>query len=221
MKSRHPKEPLAARYRRALNQTRPGRRTYTPPLPERITMLKSLLFRTLNVAAFIALGGLAAATAQGVPIRPTGLPTPTAPARPVPEIVQKWMTAWNRADARGMAELFTADGSYENFAFQAESRGRDGIVQWVAITAQNIPDAHGRVIDAFRVGDRVAVKWIFSGTPLRLGPTGGTGASFAVPAVSYFELRGGRIRRVSDFYNVADLLRQLGLPSGAWTPPAP
>ena len=92
------------------------------------------------------------------------------------------------------------------------------MASWVELTVQNIPDAHGVILDAFRVGDRAAVQWIFSGTPLQMGPVEGTGKSFSVPATSIFVLEGDRIRAVHDYYNRAEVFRQLGLPSDGFTP---
>ena len=157
--------------------------------------------------------------AQMVPIEPTTLPTcPTNPRR-IPKVIRQWEQAWNTGDAEGMAKLFTRDGIYEDFAFQIKSQTRAGVAQWVNLTAASIPDAHVRVVDAFRAGRRIAVKWIFSGTPSSLGGQPSTGRSFAVAAVSYVELRGKRIHRIGDYYNLADVLRQLELPGDTWTPP--
>ncbi len=157
--------------------------------------------------------------AQPVPIEPTTLPTcPTHPRR-IPKVIRQWERAWNTGDAEGMAKLFTPDGIYEDFAFQVKSQTRAGVAQWVNLTAASIPDAHVRVVDAFRAGRRIAVKWVFSGTPNSLGGQPSTGRSFAVAAVSYVELRGKRIHRIGDYYNLADVLRQLELPGDTWTPP--
>ena len=140
----------------------------------------------------------------------------------VPRVVQRWADAWNAADPERMAALFTADGVYEDFAFQARFQGRDGVALWVSITTASIRDARVELVDAFRAGDRAAARWIFSGTDTGafardLPPTG---KSFSVPVASLFELEGRLIRRVGDYYNLADLLRQIGLPAGAYTPPA-
>lgn len=47
-----------------------------------------------------------------------------------PEIVQAWADAWNAADGSAMSRLFTADGVYEDYAFQAvwtdPTRSRSG-----------------------------------------------------------------------------------------------
>lgn len=63
-----------------------------------------------------------------------------------------------------MAALFTDDGIYEDFAFQTSFRGTPGVARWVAITNASIRHAKVELVDAFRVGDRAATRWIFSGT---------------------------------------------------------
>ena len=138
-----------------------------------------------------------------------------------PRAVREWAAAWNEGDAGKMAALFAGDGAYEDHAFGVEFRGRDGIAQWVSITNASIDDAHVEIQHAFRHGDRIAVEWTFSGKNTAGGLAGlpPTGESFSVPAVSIFEMGGEEIRRVEDYYNQADLLRQVGLPAGAWEPP--
>lgn len=140
---------------------------------------------------------------------------------PVPRVVREWAAAWNTGDPQRMAALFTEDGVYEDKAFGAVFEGKEGVARWVEITTTSIDDAQVEVHDAFRKGDRIAVRWTFSGTD-SAGGLGGqppTGRSFSVPAVSVFETKGNKIERVEDYYNLADLLGQLGLsPGGA--PPA-
>lgn len=78
-------------------------------------------------------------------------------------------------------------------------------------TRSVVPDARIEVLDAFRAGDRIAVRWTFSGTPDADFAPGVTGRSFSVPGSSVFELQGREIQRVSDYYNLADLNAQIGL----------
>lgn len=137
--------------------------------------------------------------------------------RAVPRVAREWAAAWNSGDGQRMAALFTEDGVYEDFAFERRYQGREAIASWVSLTLQVIPDTRIEVTDAFRSGDRVAVEFVFSGTPGELVPgVPATGRSFSVPGVSVFELRGGRLAQVSDYYNVDTLYRQIGL-----TPPPP
>ncbi len=188
-----------------------------------------------NVTAAVVLFALVASVAAVFAAAPPASGDTTGDARkpgkhaagyggdrgPAPRAVREWAAAWNTGDAGRMAALFTEDGAYEDHAFQVEFRGRDGIAQWVEITAGSIDDARVEVHEAFRHGDRIAVEWTFSGEDTAGGLAGQppTGKSFSVPAASFFEVEGNKIRRVEDYYNLADLLRQLGLPADAWTPP--
>lgn len=141
--------------------------------------------------------------------------------RSIPPIAAQWAAAWENDDAQGMAALFTPDGIYEDFAFQARFDGQDGVAMWVEITARAIPDARAEIIDAFRAGDRVAIRWTFHGTPENFAAIPGTGRSFAVPAATILNMDGEKIAKASDFYNLADVFRQVGIEAGPWVPPNP
>ncbi|MYW90159.1 SgcJ/EcaC family oxidoreductase [Amycolatopsis rubida] len=163
----------------------------------------------------IVVSGIAAALVAG-----SAVSTAQASSR-IPHVVKAWAEAWNAGDAAEMASLFTNDGTYRDNAFQVAMSGRQGVENWVNITERSIRDAHVDVRDAFRSGDRVAVRWTFSGTDTgafdKTRPA--TGKSFRVPASTLIDLRGERIQQVTDYYNLADVLRQVGLPAGPWTPP--
>jgi steroid delta-isomerase-like uncharacterized protein len=129
-----------------------------------------------------------------------------------PVVAQRWMDAWNARDPQAMCELFTADGIYEDTAFKIRAQGRQGVAAWIKISIDHIPDLRGEIDDAFQANDRVAVRWMFSGTPRMLGPVQGTGKPYSVPVLTIMELREGLIARVTDCYNLADLLQQIELP---------
>ena len=136
----------------------------------------------------------------------------------MPSIVEHWRDAWNAPDPQAMGALFTPDGTYEDLAFQVTSTGRQAVAEWVRVTRGHMPDLHVDVADAFQVGDRIAVRWTSSATPVCLATVPGTGKRFSVPAASLWEVPDGRIATARDYYNLADLLRQLGLPAGPYVP---
>lgn len=172
-----------------------------------------------------ALGGMAASAAL---LALAGEPPVAAAAaarhrdRRVPQIVQQWADAWNAHAPEHLAALFTEDGVYEDLAFEVRFQGKQGVATWASITTASIGDAKIEILDAVRRGDRAAATWIFSGTDIgalapELPPTG---KSFSLRAMSVFELDGPLLRRVADHYNLATLLRQLGLPADAYVPQA-
>ncbi len=167
-----------------------------------------------------ALGGTAAAAPASMPAQASVSAYGEHGNRST-RVVDQWAAAWNTNSPQRMAALFTDTGSYTDHAFQATFAGKDGVATWITITHTAIKNPKVEVLNSFRSGDRVAVRWEFSGTDTgafakHLPPTG---KSFTVPVLTYFEMKGDKIQRCEDYYNVADLLRQVGLPAGAWTPP--
>lgn len=136
----------------------------------------------------------------------------------IPVVAEQWMTAWNSKSPQAMVALFTEDGIYEDLAFQVASVGHKSIAGWISVGTDHMPDIRIDITDAFQSDERVALRWTFTATPTFLGPVRSTGQRFSVPAASIFEMREGRIAKVQDYYNLADILRQLKLPSGPYMP---
>ncbi|ELX13930.1 SnoaL-like domain-containing protein [Janthinobacterium sp. HH01] len=138
----------------------------------------------------------------------------------MPSIAVQWMAAWNAKNPEAMAALFTPDGIYADFAFKMSAECPAGVARWVQMSIDHIPDLCGDILDAFQIGNKVSVRWQFSGTPLMLGPVPGTGKSYTVTVFSILEIRDGKILRACDCYNLADLLQQIDLPMSTYLPSA-
>ena len=64
---------------------------------------------------------------------------------------------------------------------------------------------------ASRAGDRATAEWSFSGTNEGLVPDrGAAGKAFAVRGSTAYELEGEKIRRSSNYYDHATIMRQVG-----------
>ncbi|WP_405057250.1 nuclear transport factor 2 family protein [Kribbella sp. NBC_01505] len=176
--------------------------------------------RLLAAAALTAGIAIAAVPATAAPVEVTAA---TSMSHHTPRIVQQWANAWTTMNPVAMSKLFDKRGVYTDHAFQASFTGPAGAKTWVAITADSINPAKVTVHDTIVQGDRIAVTWTFSGTFTEntpfTPPYSAAGKSFAVPATSIITLHHGKIRSVDDYYNLADVLRQVGLPAGAYTPP--
>lgn len=191
------------------------------PVPLRRHALKPslILGAALVILAFSGtfISAAAAPAAAASPIVVVSGPVPAGAAqpahtsytrpRPVPPLVNNWARAWNAGAADELASHFTSTATYQDFAFGASFTGRGEIAEWVRITHGAIGNLHVEVTDAFHAGDRISVRWTFSGQIV------GAPKPFSVPASTVMELRRGKISANGDYYNLADVLRQSGLPA--------
>ena len=129
------------------------------------------------------------------------------------KIARQWAKEWNSGDAAGLASLFTRDGTYVDNAFDYHWTGRTQIAGWVDLTNQAIDHPDIAVHSVFGQGHQMAIVWTFSGQ-LRAGTT-----PFSVPATTILTLEGDKISSDTDTYNVAEVLKQSGLPADALSGP--
>lgn len=130
----------------------------------------------------------------------------------VPQIARAWLDAWKSSDPNRLAALFTEDAVYTDRAADKVSHGQDGVATWHQGTHKLIPNVDFQLLDAFGTGDRVAIEGLYS------GQIQGAPHPFALHMATVLQLRGDRIASDTDYYNLADLLRESGLPP-TWTPP--
>jgi steroid delta-isomerase-like uncharacterized protein len=132
--------------------------------------------------------------------------------RPHRDLAQKWVDAWNSHDANAVAALFTRDALYEDVTFGIVNHGPDEIRAFAQSFFTTVPDLQITLVDSSVKNGRGTIEWVFSGTDEGVWRTGKT---FAVRGVTVFEIRGRRISRNSDYFDLATVLRQIGLlPAG-------
>lgn len=63
-------------------------------------------------------------------------------------------------------------------------------------------------------GRRAAAEFVVHGTYKRTAPglPEATGQAYVLPAGAFFSIRGGRVARIDNYYNLQDWLRQVGAP---------
>jgi ketosteroid isomerase-like protein len=131
---------------------------------------------------------------------------------PIIDVATAWASAWSGTDPHALARLFTSDATYTDLAVQVVREGQDGVVEWKRRTDRLIADVRVTVNASFRSGDQVAIETTYAGH-IHGAPT-----PFAVPATTILRLRHGLIASDRDYYNLATVLAQSGLPL-TWTPP--
>jgi len=127
-------------------------------------------------------------------------------------LIERYYAAFNAGDMPGFLGLLTDDvvhdlnqGAREigtvAFAAFMERMNRSYREEIVDITVMTTPD-----------GRRAAAEFTVLGTYLRTdeGLPEARGQTYRLPAGAFFEIRDGKVARISNYYNLQDWLRQVG-----------
>jgi steroid delta-isomerase-like uncharacterized protein len=119
----------------------------------------------------------------------------------------------NKQDVAYVDELFTDDIAFYDPAIvpDGEAHGREEVRQFFAIFFKVFPDVHFEIDDFFAEGDKVAIRFTWTGTH----KTEFLGIELkerhvAVPGIDIFHVRDGRIAEVRVAFDRDNLIQQLG-----------
>ncbi len=127
-------------------------------------------------------------------------------------LVRAYLDAFNREDRPAMLALLTEDVAHDINQGGRET-GRDAFAAFMArmdrCYRERLADI---VVMAEPAGTRAAAEFIVEGEYLASdeGLPPATGQRYRLPAGAFYEIRGGRIARVTMFYNLQDWIRQVG-----------
>jgi steroid delta-isomerase-like uncharacterized protein len=125
----------------------------------------------------------------------------------------QWAAAWSSQDPQKLLPLFTDDCFFEDVTFNVVSRGKEELRGFANGAFAAVPDFKIEVTRQFATDQWATVEWVMSGTHKGDFPgLPGTGKRFSsVRGSSVFELKGGKIRRESDYWDAATFMKQVGL----------
>jgi steroid delta-isomerase-like uncharacterized protein len=126
-------------------------------------------------------------------------------------IVEHW-EAWSAHDLDRLLALFAEDLVYEDVTMGVVNRSAADLRAFGEGFFAAFPDVTFEPSSVFAAGAAGGCEWVMRGT--HQGDMPGmprTGRSIEVRGASVFEFDGGRIRRCSDYWDMATFLRQLGL----------
>jgi len=127
-------------------------------------------------------------------------------------VAEKWIEAWNSHDVERVLALFTPDVVYEDLPFGVRNHGSAELRAFAVGIFTAVPDLRLDLLNRSLKGRHGTIEWVFSGTDIGLHKTQ---RRFSVRGVSVIEVHGQLISRNSDYYDLATILRQLGLlPAG-------
>ncbi|MCU9840404.1 nuclear transport factor 2 family protein [Ruegeria sp. WL0004] len=127
------------------------------------------------------------------------------------ETVKRYFEAFNAGDVQGMLDCLSDDVAHHVNEGQIRV-GKEKFAEFCAhmnrcykelLTDMVVFEAEG--------GNRAAAEFIVNGTYLQTdsGLPEAHGQTYRLPAGSFFTLKGGKISRVTTFYNLADWVKQV------------
>jgi steroid delta-isomerase-like uncharacterized protein len=126
--------------------------------------------------------------------------------------LQRWAEVWSSHDISGLLSLFTDSCIYEDVTFGVINKGKDELKSFAEGIFAAFPDFAIRLTSQFVAGEWAAMEWVISGT--HVGDLPGMPAThkkFSIRGSTILELEGPKIRRNSDYWDLATFLKQVGL----------
>ncbi|ABN77383.1 protein of unknown function DUF1486 [Rhodobacter sphaeroides ATCC 17029] len=127
------------------------------------------------------------------------------------ELIGRYYEAFNAGDAEGMLACVTDD--IEHRVNEGEVRhGREAFADFCSHMGVSYrEELRDMVIFVNEDGTRGAAEFVVHGTYLQTDPglPEAQGQTYVLPAGAFFDLRNGRIARVTTFYNLSDWIRQV------------
>jgi steroid delta-isomerase-like uncharacterized protein len=124
-----------------------------------------------------------------------------------------YLDAWNAHDPAAVARYMADDAIYEDVALGRVLHGPSEIAAFVEEATRASSDFRFEEVSLFTAGGVYANEWIMTGTNDReVQGVPATGRSFRVRGASVGKLdASGRIVENRDYYNLAEMLAQLGI----------
>lgn len=132
------------------------------------------------------------------------------------EIAKKWIDAMNKHDVDQMSALSWEDAVGDEVADPPPAAGRDAIAKSYRELFHGFPDCQAEILNVFSGPDQVLaeVRWYgtnkadFKGTPA-------TGKVVDIRIAYIFKIDEGKIRRITEYYDGAAVVDQMGLTEGS------
>jgi len=134
-------------------------------------------------------------------------PAPVTPR--LDRMFEDWAAAWSRHDVEKLFSLCTDDCVYEDVTMGAVNRGKAELKSFANAIFAAFPDFKIQLMSGFSAGNWAGAEWTMSGT--HTGDLPGipaTGKTFAVRGSTICELKAGKIKRNSDYWDMVTFSKQ-------------
>jgi len=130
----------------------------------------------------------------------------------IEDTLEAWAADWSSHDIDHLLSLFTDDCIYEDVTFGVINNGKVELKAFAEGIFAAFPDFKIELTSRFASDSWAGMEWIISGT--HKGDLPGmpaTNKSFSIRGATIIELRTGKIKRNSDYWDLATFLKQVGL----------
>lgn len=130
----------------------------------------------------------------------------------VKNLIESYYAAFNAGNPQGMLDLLTDDVIHD-INQGARETGRAAFAAFLdhmnVSYRERLADI---VVMASADGARAAAEFVVHGEYLKTDPglPEARGQRYILPAGAFFDIRGGKIARVTNYYNLEDWLKQVG-----------
>lgn len=126
-------------------------------------------------------------------------------------LIERYYAAFNANDSAGMLELLGQEVRHDINEGQTQT-GLDAFRDFlIKMDAHYAEQARDLVVMASADGQRAAAEFVIHGEYLKTDPglPEAQGQRYLLPVGAFFEVQGGKITRVTNYYNLADWTAQV------------
>jgi steroid delta-isomerase-like uncharacterized protein len=138
--------------------------------------------------------------------------TPSSPQARTHGLITRYYAAFNHSDPAGMLELLSDDVQHDINQGGTEL-GREAFRTFLAhMDTHYREEARDLTVLVSADGGRAAAEFVIHGEYLKTDTDlpAARGQKYVLPVGAFFEVHGGRIARVTNYYNLQDWTRQVG-----------
>ena len=134
-------------------------------------------------------------------------------------VLEAYVSAWNRHDFAALDKLLAPEAVHEDIAQGVHAQGLVEIKKFMREEIEGEPDLDWRLTTVVDAGQAVAAEWTWTGTFTGEGPTGPVKATrISGRGVSVVLAENGRIKRFTDYYDLASFFPKAPTANAATTP---
>ena len=127
-------------------------------------------------------------------------------------LIERYYAAFNRGDWNAMLDCLTDDVVHDLNQGSREE-GRDTFREFLARMDRSYAERLADIVVLSNAdGSRAGAEYVVHGT-YKVGDEGlppAHGQKYVLPGGAFFDIRGGKIARVTNYYNLSDWIRQVG-----------